>query len=221
MTATLNSSRITRKSLADQIDRLDVILDGLSDALNESVSDAVRGVVGIAVRQAVQASIKELIESPAFLRSALLKHGLDTVPVAEPVEAKPTLRQRLSSHAAAAMNRIRQAGSYVGKKVQQVTRYGVEKLQKVREKTSEAVQNVVSVAQTAGKTCRTFVRLMWLHPVLTLAAVVAGSIGVAVGVVGPREVNAALLGACGTLLAVGGSMMARLRRLVGYLPKLS
>ena len=40
--ATLNGNGQSRKNLSSQIDRLDGILDGLAEALNESVADAVR-----------------------------------------------------------------------------------------------------------------------------------------------------------------------------------
>lgn len=42
MTATMMANGKTRKTLADQLDRLDRILDGLAEALNEAVADAVR-----------------------------------------------------------------------------------------------------------------------------------------------------------------------------------
>jgi hypothetical protein len=42
-----------RKSLSDQIDRLDTILDGLADALNQAVAEAVQQTVAVAVRAAV------------------------------------------------------------------------------------------------------------------------------------------------------------------------
>jgi hypothetical protein len=40
MTTVVNG-KAERKSLAQQIDRLDLILDGLADGLNEAVADAV------------------------------------------------------------------------------------------------------------------------------------------------------------------------------------
>jgi hypothetical protein len=57
---TLNANGQTRKSLAEQIDRLDSILDGLADALNETVVTAVQEAVGRAVREAVQATLSEV-----------------------------------------------------------------------------------------------------------------------------------------------------------------
>jgi hypothetical protein len=52
-TMTTNPNGRTRKSLAEQIDRLDAILDGLGDALSESVAAAVSEAVGRAVKEAV------------------------------------------------------------------------------------------------------------------------------------------------------------------------
>jgi hypothetical protein len=62
-TTTINGKQ--RKSLAEQIDRLDGILDGLADALNESVASAVKDAVTLAVREAVQAVLTELLANPA------------------------------------------------------------------------------------------------------------------------------------------------------------
>src|SRR5438270_324400 len=53
-----------RKTLADQIDRLDRVLGGLAEGLNEAVAMEVQRAVGRAVREAVQAAIKEVLTSP-------------------------------------------------------------------------------------------------------------------------------------------------------------
>jgi hypothetical protein len=53
MTTTTNGR--DRKSLAEQIDRLDGILDGLAPGLEQAVVAAVQAAVGLAVREAVQA----------------------------------------------------------------------------------------------------------------------------------------------------------------------
>jgi hypothetical protein len=75
MTTTVTNGRTARKSLADQIDRLDHILDGLADALNESVADAVRQVIGQVVAEAVQAAVAEVLSSPQLLQAALERHA--------------------------------------------------------------------------------------------------------------------------------------------------
>jgi hypothetical protein len=75
-TATTTNGKL-RKSLAEQIDRLDAILDGLSAALNESVAAAVKDAVGLAVREAIQAVMTEVFANPAVLE---LLHGATTQP---------------------------------------------------------------------------------------------------------------------------------------------
>jgi hypothetical protein len=67
MTATMLPNGKVRKSLAEQIDRLDTILDGLADGLSGAVADAVRETVGRAVQEAIQAVITELLCNPAIL----------------------------------------------------------------------------------------------------------------------------------------------------------
>jgi hypothetical protein len=64
-TTTMNGN--VRKSLAEQIDRLDGILDGLAESLTGAVADAVRATVGLAVKEAVQAVLTEVLTNPAVL----------------------------------------------------------------------------------------------------------------------------------------------------------
>ena len=70
MTTTTNGRE--RKSLAEQIDRLDGILDGLAQGLEQAVVAAVQAAVGLAVREAVQAVLQEVLANPA-LRAQLPK----------------------------------------------------------------------------------------------------------------------------------------------------
>src|SRR5438034_246991 len=51
--AATSMNNSVRKTLASQLDRLDGILDALSEGLNEAISDGVKAAVGEAVRQAV------------------------------------------------------------------------------------------------------------------------------------------------------------------------
>jgi hypothetical protein len=53
--------------LAAEIDRLNVILDGLSDGLNDAVSVTVQKAVTMAVQQAVQVALTEVLTSPAII----------------------------------------------------------------------------------------------------------------------------------------------------------
>jgi hypothetical protein len=66
-TTMMTTNGRTRKSLAEQIDRLDGILDGLADGLNQAVVTAVKEAVGVAVREAVQAVLTEVATNPELL----------------------------------------------------------------------------------------------------------------------------------------------------------
>jgi hypothetical protein len=66
-TTMMTTNGRTRKSLAEQIDRLDGILDGLADGLNQAVVTAVKEAVGVAVREAVQAVLTEVTTNPDLL----------------------------------------------------------------------------------------------------------------------------------------------------------
>jgi hypothetical protein len=63
MTATTNG-RTSRPSLAQQIDRLDLILDNLSEGLQEAVAEAVK----IAVTRAVEAALVEVLTNTELSR---------------------------------------------------------------------------------------------------------------------------------------------------------
>ena len=74
-----------RKTLADQIDRLDRVLDGLAEGLNEAVAAEVQRAVGRAVREAVQAAIKEVLTNPEL--SARLRGSTAMTTPAAPATA--------------------------------------------------------------------------------------------------------------------------------------
>jgi hypothetical protein len=63
---TLNVNGKSRKTLASQIDRLDTMLDGLSEALDESVAAAVKVAVAAALGGAVRAAVTEALNHPDF-----------------------------------------------------------------------------------------------------------------------------------------------------------
>src|SRR4051812_27446781 len=64
MSTKTSSNGQVRKSLGEQIDRLDRILDGLAEGLNEAVAAAVQEAVGVAVKEAVQAVVAEVLTNP-------------------------------------------------------------------------------------------------------------------------------------------------------------
>src|SRR5262245_33945961 len=98
MTATMTGPAANgrqQKTLSHQLDRLDAILDGLAEALNESVAAAVRDAVAAAVREAVEVALKEVLSRPELLRAALAAHGGPAAGAAEPVKQRAEFGQRL------------------------------------------------------------------------------------------------------------------------------
>ena len=66
MTTTMSSNgHVTRKNLSSQLDRLDSILDALSDGLNEAVATVVEEAVG----KAVEMAVREVLSNPDVLRA--------------------------------------------------------------------------------------------------------------------------------------------------------
>jgi hypothetical protein len=131
------NGRAQRKSLSEQIDRLDGILDGLAGALNEAVAEAVREAVGTAVKEAVQAVLAEVLGRPEFL--AMVRAGAAPAAEAAPAPApRVTLTQRLAgarrragavlANAAGAVaggwRQVRTAGGSVRRRLEVVRRFG-------------------------------------------------------------------------------------------------
>ena len=83
-TATSNNGHITRKNLSSQLDRLDSILDALSDGLNEAVATVVEEAVG----KAVEMAVKEVLCNPDVLRA--LRHQAAPQPTPE-AQQSPTV----------------------------------------------------------------------------------------------------------------------------------
>src|SRR5256885_16391582 len=82
------NGKAPRKTLAEQLDRLDTIIDVLADGLNETVADV--------VKQAVEASLQTLLSNPALLRNLA---ATVTPPLPEPLEVpeqKPGHAARLT-----------------------------------------------------------------------------------------------------------------------------
>jgi hypothetical protein len=78
-----NTTQPPRKNLASQIDRLDSILDGLAENLNEAVSTAVQQAVTSAVQEAVKQAVIEVVTNAELQQ---LLHP--TPPRAEPQGAR-------------------------------------------------------------------------------------------------------------------------------------
>jgi hypothetical protein len=85
MTTKLNTNGQARKSLAEQIDRLDEVLDGLAEGINDTVVAAVKEAVGAAV----QAVLREVLSSPELLARLAV-----AVPTATHTAEKPKVNWR-------------------------------------------------------------------------------------------------------------------------------
>ncbi|MFO0881285.1 MAG: hypothetical protein U0840_28600 [Gemmataceae bacterium] len=117
MSATLTHG--ARKTLADQLDRFDAMLDGLAEAIPEAVADAVRVAVAEAVREAVQHAITEVLTHPevlARIREATTPQPAPAVVAPNPCPSSSTSRSlsRLRLWSAVARIRCAQAPYRVG-----------------------------------------------------------------------------------------------------------
>jgi hypothetical protein len=123
MQTVLTNSKV-RKSLSEQIDRLDRILDGLADGLNEAVADTVTQAVSRAVKEAVQGVLTEVLSNPD-LRAKL--QGNSGAPANTPVAGAPPARSivnwvgtTLTRFASWCSDRLRA----IGQVCRQIVQYG-------------------------------------------------------------------------------------------------
>ena len=89
MNTTTNPNGRERKTLASQIDRLNVMLDGLADGLNDAVAQAVQGAVALAVKEAVQAVLTEILTNPAVLAKLQTAQPAQEQPAEAPAPKGP------------------------------------------------------------------------------------------------------------------------------------
>jgi hypothetical protein len=104
MTTMMTNGRV-RKSLAEQLDRLDRTLDGLADGLNDAVAQAVKDAVGLAVQEAVAGVLREVLGNPELL-TRLQGETRTAEAAALPT---PTRAKKLGLG-----QRIKQAGGWIG-----------------------------------------------------------------------------------------------------------
>jgi hypothetical protein len=125
MTLKTNTNGQARKSLAEQIDRLDAMLDGLADGLNDAVAAAVKEAVGVAVQQAVQTVVREMLTSPELL-ARFAAVGLPVAaPAPEPAtpKAKVGWKQRWFGVCKAVTAQLNAARLWCGRRLHGVGRW--------------------------------------------------------------------------------------------------
>jgi hypothetical protein len=87
-----------RKTLADQLDRLDGIIDALATGLNETVAEVVKQAVSVAVQLALEGLVQAVLSNPELLRGLIAKIMPTEQKPEEPKEpAKPSKLTRACS----------------------------------------------------------------------------------------------------------------------------
>ena len=174
-TATVTSDRPQRKQLSDQLDRLDGILDALSEGLNGAVADAAREGTRLAIRDA----IVEILTDPS-LRTRLHEASapeLPVVPVLPP--QRPGWWARLKAKACQAVAAVGQTASAL-------------------------VNDAANGVQTVTKGARNSLRGVQALGNLKSLILVGVGVGIAVGAasfLAPHAVSAAVSGSIGAVAA--------------------
>jgi hypothetical protein len=177
MQTLLTNSKV-RKSLSEQIDRLDKILDGLAEALNGAVADAVTQAVGLAVKEAVQTVLSEVLSNPD-LRAQLQGSAVASIAT----DAYPAIR----STATSLVDRVVQNAAHLAN-------WCTVRLHALGQLCRHAVQQVRRVA--AGLSARMHGLRVFVGP-LAAALLLGVATGVAAYYVGPWL--AGLVGGAGSL----------------------
>ena len=179
MTAIMRMNGQPRKSLAQQLDRLDSMLDGLADGLNEAVAEA----VGNAVRLAVETTLAQIMNNPEIL--AKMVPQVPPAPVAEPVrvaEPKPTEKPSI---------------------LQWAVNFGKHAIQSVKKTAADCVATVKRRVPQLLESAKAAVQVVWTNR-LTLGIAVAGGVAFGLGcyLAGPL-VSAACSGLAAGAIAFG------------------
>jgi hypothetical protein len=210
-TTTLNNG--VRKTLASQLDRLDMILDGLAENLNEAVAIAatssIKEIVNVAVQEAVRAALVEI------LTNAEVQKRLINAPPATPTMIH--LREKAGS----CWSWIVRAAKSTWTKIVMVGN-------KVKDMGSSLVKVASTKVQQARKEIVRSIRRSWMlmNALATLAKrfrkqlVVAVGVGVLVGVVcyfAGREIASIGCGLSGFVGTLASGVVSRVRRMLPFL----
>jgi hypothetical protein len=136
------NGRPVRKSLASQLDRLDVILDTLGEGLNEAVATVVEQTVG----KAVEVALKEVLTNPGVLRALRdqLPASRSESEASRASGPQPNLFQQALARARATVMRVAAvtatsfltARAWVGPKVRQAAQRVAERCARIRNRLS-------------------------------------------------------------------------------------
>jgi hypothetical protein len=204
-TTTLNNG--LRKSLASQLDRLDSILDGLADNLNEAVAMAtatsVKEVLSIAVEKAVHAALVEVLSNAELQKRLATSQMKPAVPMS----------MRLVQTASSCWSWVTKSAKVIWKKAAALAGSLIAtvsvKSQQVREQ----------IVRTTRKGWMLLSALTTLASRFRWQIVIATGIGVLVGVVcylGGREIASAVCGFAGFVGSLASDAVAKVRRLLRF-----
>ena len=130
MTTKLNTNGQARKSLAEQIDRLDAVLDGLAEGINDTVVAAVKEAVGAAV----QAVLREVLSSPELLARLAV-----AVPTAE--KPKVSWKNRWAATYKATTAKLEAARLWCGRRLSRLHNWAVACWQQVRARPASSTSS--------------------------------------------------------------------------------
>jgi hypothetical protein len=187
-TASINHTKQPRMQLSDQLDRLDSILDGLSENLNAAVADAARDGIRLACKEA----LLEILTN-ADLRSTLHQATAPTH-VEQP---EPAPQPKVSGWWAQVKARASQAAASVGRLAGQVIAGAADTVHGIARVAAEGVQSVRGLGSVKK---------------LLLVAGVAGSTLAVASLLAPHAVAAAVCGLSGAVAATAVQLGVWTRR---------
>jgi hypothetical protein len=184
-----------RPSLAQQIDRLDAILDGLAGALNEAVAQAVKEAVAVAVK----AAVAETLAHPE-LRSRIVM-----------TRERPSLLRRL-------LAKVRQTAVAIKTQASRFARWvagtAIAGVRAVKAGASFAWTTTMGKVTAIVRSVPTWPTLAWkLRTPVLLALGVGGTLAFACYMAGPMVASAV-----GGLAGAKDTFRTRLRRVADFGP---
>jgi hypothetical protein len=211
---TTNPNGRTRKSLAEQIDRLDPILDGLAENLNAAVVDAVAGAVKeavtVAVEEAVHAAVLEVLTNAELRKRMQTPASQPSTPVMVVLgNAARRCWGWLTGAYDTAKTLAKNAASKATQAVRRCVASGRAKLQDVREEVSKKARTGWMLAIALAAVAKRF------RKQLLVALVVGVLVGVACYFSG-REIASVGCGLAGFVVSLATGAVNELRRMLPF-----
>jgi hypothetical protein len=199
-----DNDRLPRKTLASQLDRLDEILDGLAENLNDAVAQAVKDAVGLAI----QGVLNEVLTKPELLAKLRPEPAAPAMPDPSPIKG-PGWLSRLAGVAKGACGKIINLARQACGKVAQLACRAWQSVSAGLTKVSTWVK---VLARGFWALLRGAAGVAWqARQPLLIAVGVGSALGLACYVAGP-VVSSAVSGFAGFVASLVGSAVNSLRR---------